>query len=88
MSKYYSPGMWAFDRATGNIIHFKDGEYEEVQELTKEHVDIVIPRQYHNELIQFMDENHMIKPKMDNQSRAEDLKIIHRLMDLQNKLIE
>jgi hypothetical protein len=88
MSKYFMPGMWQFEHATGNIIHIKAGEYEELQCTTKENVDVVIPRMYHNELIHFMDENNMIKPKMDNASREMDLKIVHRLLDLQEKLIE
>jgi hypothetical protein len=86
VSKQYFTGRWDFDYATGSIVHLKAGEYEVNQEITKECFDVVIPGMYFNELIQFMDEKYMIKPKMDSQSRADDLKIIHRLLDIQDKI--
>lgn len=75
------PGM---DR----VVHIKAGEYEFGQMFDSKNCDVEIPWFCLDELIAFLDEKHLIKPKMDNASRGEDLKIIHRLLDIQTKIVE
>jgi len=81
----YFPGGWRFNYETGAIVHVKAGEYNHGQLIPQEAYDVIIPQMYQAELIDFMDKQNMVKPKMDNQSRAEDLKIVHRLLDVMEK---
>jgi len=83
--KQYINGFWMWDHATGNIGHLKSGEYNQMEALKEEDFDIIIPRSHVNELVDFLDKNNLIKPKMDNQSRDADLKIVHRLLDVIEK---
>ena len=84
--KRYHEGSWRFNHELNSIVHIKAGEYEHGQMLPLEAFDIVIPQESQHELIDFMDKHNMVKPKMDNQSRAEDLKIVHRLIDLMEQV--
>jgi len=84
----YMPGLWTYNHGTGTIVHLKPGEYEEPYQLTAEDCDIIIPHMAIQSLISFLDEQGYIKPKMDNQSRGEDVKIINRLLDLCEKKIK
>ncbi len=82
----YREGKWLFWRETGEIIHVKGHYRVEGAPLDPKQFDLIIPAEYHAELIDFMDKHNMIKPRMDDQSRAEDLKIVHRLLDITEKM--
>ena len=82
----YREGRWLFYHETGEIIHMKSHYRTEGTPIDPKQFDIIIPAEYHAELIDFMDKNNMLKPKMDDQSRAEDLKIVHRLLDITEKI--
>jgi hypothetical protein len=88
LGRSYIPGLWTYNHGTGAIVHLKPGEYDEQQDMTKEDYDIIIPHRDILPLISFLDEHGYIKPKMDNQSRGEDVKIINRLLDLCEKKIK
>ncbi len=82
----YREGRWAFWHETGEIIHIKGHYRQEGTPIDRDQFDVIIPAEYHHELIDFMDKQNMIKPKMDDQSRSEDLKIVHRLLDITEKI--
>jgi hypothetical protein len=85
MERYFN-GRWKFFHDTGEIVHVKSHYKHEGVTIDKSQFDVIIPQEYLNELIDFMDKQNMIKPKMDDQSRAEDLKIVHRLLDITEKM--
>ena len=80
--KVYREPQWIADNAFGDIRHFKGGEVEPNTEISKDMYDVIIPRHGIPALVAFLSENGYIKPIMDNQSRGEDLKIVHRLIDV------
>ena len=77
--EHYRDGRWLFLTETDELIHVKSHYREEGTPLDRNQIDVTIPHEYWHDLIDFMDKHNMIKPKMDDQSRVEDLKIIHRL---------
>ncbi len=77
----YHPGRWAFNSMTGAIIHLRAAEREVGMALrTDKDFDLIIPETEVPSLLAFLQENTMLKVKAE--SREEDLKIVHRLMDL------
>ena len=82
MSKVYRDGRWAFDQMTGQVIHIRAGEYESgfPRAHTAPDFDVVIEACHVPSLMAFLQENTWFKVKAE--SREEDLKIVHRLLDL------
>lgn len=78
----YHPGGWSLNRTTGEVAHLRAGEREIGKLIASDDFDVIIPCCYVRELVSFLDERGLIQPKMDNQSRAEDVKIINRLLDI------
>jgi len=81
----YIEPKWVIDITIGTISHFKGGNYESLVQLQEDDYDIVIPQYYIPELIQLLTEKGYIKPQMSKESREEDIKIIHRLLDVVEK---
>ena len=79
---------WIVVQETASLAHFKGGEVDIGERLTKDDFDIIIPLHYVPELVQFLTEKGYITPQMSKESREEDIKIIHRLLDLCNKKIK
>lgn len=80
--KRYRDGKWFVSPHQFAIVHTRPGEYEEgvISE-----IDISIPENLIHSLVQFLFDNGHIRPIQDNQTRAEDIKIIHRLLDVIQK---
>lgn len=78
--KYWQPPTWFRDASTQSMKFFKGGELEEVALMTELEAEIVIPWRAYHTLKQWIIENDadgVIKT-----DRTEDLKIIHRLLDV------
>ena len=85
--KQYLEDRWFLYPHTGEIKHLRGGECDlpEGAEIPWDYYDVTIPHHLIPSLVAFLDKEGYVKPKMDNQSRAEDLKIVHRLFDLLEK---
>jgi hypothetical protein len=84
----YKEPIWYFEEYAGMLKHFKGGEIEPCKYIPDEMFDVIMPTHYIPELVAFLTEKGYIKPTMSNQSREEDLKIVHRLLDLCEKKID
>lgn len=78
----YREPTWYIDYSTSTLKHFKGGKIDPCACIPSEMHDILMPTHYIPELVAFLTEKGYIKPTMSNQSREEDLKIVHRLLDL------
>lgn len=87
MTERYFPGRWFVDHATREILYLSPHYRSEGQAYDRTKVTIVIPLELQNNLIEFLDGEGFIKPKMTNESRVEDLKVTHRLLDILDKSI-
>jgi len=85
MGKYYSVPKWCFSQSEDGLLHFRGGERERMAPIDKNDIDVIIPEQYLHELGLFLYEQGYIRPQMNNESRAEDLKIVSRLLDILEK---
>jgi hypothetical protein len=81
MNDRYFDGRWIIDETTSELLHFKGHYRTEGTPLDRNNVDIVIPVEIIGGLVSFLDKNSFIRPIMNEQSRNEDLKIVHRLLD-------
>lgn len=83
MSNYRAP-KWIISQNRDALVHLKGGEYIPEGFMERD-IDVAIPEQYLHELGMFLYEQGYIRPQMNNESRAEDLKIVHRLIDILEK---
>ena len=82
----YREAKWLNPIGQDGLYHFKGGYYESAIEGPKEEdYDVIIPTHYIPELIHYLTEQGYIKPQLSKESREEDLKIIHRLLDIAEK---
>lgn len=87
MAEYYSP-QWMKLHNKPAIALFKGGIKEEGGLSTEEDYYIVIPSNHIPSLVAFLNENGYIKQYITPENRNEDIKIIHRLLDLAEKKIK
>jgi len=88
MSKIRFDGGWFFDSFLCSLVYIHPRNVEEgelISNITPDENDIKIPRQLINPLIDELRKNGWIKPEYKPESREEDLKIIHRLLDVVEK---
>ena len=85
MDKVYSPAIWYLDVSHRSWNLLKAGMY--TPGLMSDPEDTVVSIQETDVflLIKALDEAGWIKPRLDERLRTEDLKIIHRLLDLLGK---
>lgn len=83
--KRYFEGGWREDSSFDAIKHIRAGYYTLGEWLPDEAYDVVIGRRDIHTLIEFLDREGYIKPRLDTRLREEDLKITHRLLDLLDK---
>lgn len=81
----YVEPKWIFSMEDDTLVHFKGGNKEPFTAYETDDFDVIIPRHYIPELIQFLTDKGYIKPQMSKESREEDLKIVHRLLDIIEK---
>ena len=81
MKKEYYEGGWHSRLETGSIEYTKPGHYEVGTLIQSEDISISIPHMQINQLIDFLFKNGYIKPQL-GENRTEDIKIIHRLLDV------
>jgi len=80
MKRYYE-GKWFSYPDMDSIVYRPPGQYDDTM-----HSDlsqcIQIPRESISGLINFLDAEGYLKPRLDERLRVDDLKITHRLLDL------
>ena len=85
MTKVEVPDLWVFDPYTASIVFFRR-RYVEASDLhdpkKQPKPDIVIDRRAYYDLLDWIKEHERDIVKTD---RTEDLKIIHRLLDVLEK---
>ena len=83
MERYREP-RWFYAPERGSLRRTKpdNGPPGVVQE-----IDIEIPFDQIPSLVKALEENGLLKPRLDERLRTEDLKITHRLIDLLDKSI-
>lgn len=80
----FRESRWFYDPSYGALRRTVAGEYEpDVSPPT----DLEIPFREIPSLVQALEENGLLKPRLDERLRTEDLKITHRLMDLLGQAI-
>lgn len=79
MTQVYREDVWWQDPLTNSLAYYRAGLYEEGEE---QEPTLRVPLRSLPKLVQWLDENGYIKPRLDAQLREEDLKITHRLLDL------
>jgi hypothetical protein len=82
--KRYQPGRWVYNNVLDSIAYLREGEYELGAEIGRDCFEVEIPHMLLNQLISFLLEQGLIKPQF-GENRAEDLKVIHRLIDVIEK---
>ena len=82
---YYRRAVWFRDFASASLCYIPAGVYEPgvAAEPT-----IAIPDDALRSLVEALDELGLIKPRLDERLRAEDLKITHRLLDIIERAVE
>lgn len=70
--------LWDMDA----IALIRAGERTPGVSLKKEDYKIVINRHDLHYLVEFLESNGYLKPRLDERLRTEDLKITHRLLDI------
>lgn len=76
----YRPGRWYYDPREGALCMTEPGRGELDQRFHVVHVDPVLNRQRRAAVL-FLRDNRFMQPAFDDVVHAEDLKIIHRLID-------
>ena len=82
MEKRYFEGRWFFNEAFNAWCYLKPGYYEPASLPGQEDFLHQIDAQTIQNLIRRLDEEGWIKPRLDERLRTEDLKIMHRLLDI------
>ena len=80
----YQESTWYYDRARLSFCRTVAGE-RDVGAYAE--VDLELDRRCLPGLIESMDKNGFIKPRLDDRLRVEDLKITHRLLDIIEKTL-
>lgn len=84
MVQRFHDAQWRVNQMIGEIVHVKAGAYDQGHMITKEDYDCVIQENDIHSLVIFLDNCGYIRPlPNEQQSRSDDLKIIHRLLDIQ-----
>jgi len=83
--KRYHNGAWFLDPSWRLLCHVKAGWYEEAIELPDEAIDVRIDFRDIPSLVESLEQQGHIKPRLDERLRVEDLKITHRLLDIIEK---
>ena len=81
--KRWFDGAWHYDPSGRCFRHLRAGWYDGCSELPDGCYDIVIPREAAHQLAALMQEQGHTSIKAE--SREEDLKIVHRLLDIMEK---
>lgn len=76
---------WNQNHATDEVVHVKAHEAQEGSMIDPSNFDIIIPHEHIPSLVEYLIKNGYVRPLINNESRQEDLKIIHRLLDNLNK---
>ena len=82
-------GGWCVDAPSGNFIYYAPrivSEEEMLRSITPNENDTVLDRRIIPSLIAELRREGWIKPEYIPESRSEDLKIIHRLLDIQHRM--
>lgn len=82
MTQVRVDGHWYEDPSIRGFVYIAPGLYEEgvVPEPT-----LTLPMRAAQELVPLLEQAGLIKPRLDERLRVEDLKITHRLIDLLEK---
>jgi hypothetical protein len=83
--KYYFESKWFSSLETGEIVLVRAGYRDPGIMYKPEDYQIQIPKNEIHKLIELLDQEGYIKPRLDERLRTEDLKITHRLLDLLDK---
>ena len=85
--KVYREGYWHLVPSERSVVYIPAGEYEPGVMLSDEERQgfTYIDTNHLSSLIEFLDKEGYIKPRLDTRLREEDLKITHRLLDLLEK---
>lgn len=82
--KYYKNAAWYYEISTQDFVFFPGGYLE--PGIINEDKDLLrIDSHLADMLITFMDKEGLLPIKISQESRTEDLKIVHRLIDLMDK---
>lgn len=78
-------GYWFDDLMTHTWFYFPPGDYELFKEFPREKASHAVSYREMESLIRALDESGWLKPKLEDKVRQDDLKIVHRLIDLLEK---
>jgi len=78
-------GRWFFDVPLASWRYIAAGEYEPASSVTDEQITHSLSLREVDQLLDTLKEAHWIKPEVNMQLREEDVKIIHRLLDIIEK---
>jgi len=84
MAKVHRHGIWYSDIRFDALCYVPPGFYEET---VYPEPTIMIPHEAIAGLITVLDELGLIKPRLDERLRQEDLRITHRVLDLLEKAV-
>jgi hypothetical protein len=76
--------IWFYDHSTASLCRTKP--FDRSSCIAPE-IDIHITREQISDLVQALEENGFLKPRLDERLRTEDLKITHRVLDLLGQAI-
>lgn len=79
MTTHHTDGRWLYNMRHDAYQYIEAGYYEDGVEPP---IAKTLSRREALQLVPLLEEDGLIVPRMDNQSRAEDLKIAHRLLDI------
>lgn len=82
MAKRHFEGGWVRDPSFRGFAYYPAGFYEEAQHPAPE---LVLTDQMIRQLVPVIELEGFIRPFIDRQSREDDLKIVHRLLDIVEK---
>ena len=85
--KVYVQAHWYLDRDFRALRYIPAGHYAINTNTYPGGIEgsVAVPEITTSSLIEFLDANGYIKPRLDTRLREEDLKITHRLIDLLDK---
>jgi hypothetical protein len=84
MSEIYKESRWYFSVVNDSMVLAEAGFYDALE---RPRVLLEISGRYIPSLVEKLDEEGYIKPRLDERLRTEDLKITHRLLDIIDKAV-
>jgi hypothetical protein len=78
----WTEGHWVLDHSLRAIVHVKPGDYPAGESLPADAFDHALPTHLLPGLFDAAQEHGLLPTRLKPEPRTEDLKIIHRLLDI------